>query len=165
MIDVNLEIDLFGDPVLARGEGRGRPAHVWSRENSNRVLLAFVRGLSCKDAAILVGIDVKTLRKHYFRECEQRATAKLRMEMRQLERLNAQAEQGNVGAEKELAKRIEVLRMRDASAKEFGKPSGRKPKVEQPLGKKQQRLLDAHMAGAGDEDWGDLLPLAGEQAH
>jgi hypothetical protein len=54
-----------------------------------------------------------TLRKVYFSEVAKRAAAQLRMEMTQLERLNALAEAGNVTAEKELLKQLEKLRQRD----------------------------------------------------
>ncbi|MGN5373271.1 hypothetical protein [Sphingomonas hankookensis] len=78
-----MEVDLFGLPVVRRGEGRGRPEHRWTLENSNKVLLAFARGLSLDDAALVVGVSVPTLRKHYFSEVKQQAAAKLRMEMTQ----------------------------------------------------------------------------------
>jgi len=108
-----LGVDLFGDPVLPRSEGRGRPAHFWSRENSNRVLLAFARGLSVKDAAKVIGVSTPTLRKVYFSEVAKRREAQLRLEMTQLARLNEQAEGGNVTAEKELFKQLDRLRQRD----------------------------------------------------
>ncbi|XUU60652.1 hypothetical protein ACRAQ6_14000 [Erythrobacter sp. HA6-11] len=163
MADGNLGADLFGNPITLPKAGRGRPEHVWTLENSNRVLLAFVRGLSHAETAKLIGVDAKTLRKHYSRECALKATARMRMEQRQLERLNAQAEQGNVTAERELSRRIEVLRMRDASEK-FGKREAAKPKTEK-LGKKEQRKRDALLAGAGDEEWGDLGIAPGTAAH
>lgn len=113
MAQENLGTDLFGDPFLAPREGRGRPAHKPTVESRNKVLLCLVRGLAVKDVAAVLGITTPTLRLHYFSELQQRKVAGLRMEMRQLERLNAQAEQGNVGAERELAKRIDALRQRD----------------------------------------------------
>lgn len=131
--------DLFGNPVTPPREGRGRPAHEPTVETRNRVLLAFVRGLGHADAAKLIGIDAKTLRKHYSRECELRGTAALRMEMRQLERLNDQAEDGNVAAEKALAAMLEKFRMRDQHQKEVKRPNKRTA----PLGKKEQAQVDA----------------------
>lgn len=106
-------LDLFGDPILPRQEGRGRPEAVWTRENSNKVLLAFARGLSVKDAAMVIGLSAPTLRKVYFAEVSKRTQAKVRMEMTQLARLNALSEGGNVTAEKELFKQLERLRHRD----------------------------------------------------
>src|SRR3546814_648514 len=43
--------DLFGDPVMPSRDGPGRPEIVWNRETSNKVLLAFARGLTVKQAA------------------------------------------------------------------------------------------------------------------
>ncbi len=158
MADVELGLDLFGQPVLPPQEGRGRPEHRWCLESSNRVLLAFARGLSQAEAAALIGIDAKTLRKHYSRECAMRATAALRLEMRQLERLNKQAEAGNVGAERALADRIEKLRMRD-QAKKVGARDRRK--AEPVVGKKVARKMAARVAAAATP-WDDLIgPKAG----
>lgn len=133
MTGENLGVDLFGDPVLPRQEGRGRPEHCWSLEKSNKVLLAFARGLSQKDAAIAVGVSVPTLRKVYFSECSKRAAARLRMEMTQLARLNAMAEGGNVAAEKELMKQLDRMRARDQVRASAPEPTARPRK----LGKKE----------------------------
>lgn len=109
------EVDLFGDPVVPREEGRGRPEHQWTRENSNKVLIAFAMRRSVKEAATAIGVSVPTLRKHYFAEVAKRDGAELRMEMTQLARLNRSAEGGNVAAEKELIKRLEKARLRALS--------------------------------------------------
>lgn len=108
-----MALDLFGDPVLPRREGRGRPEHVWTLENSNKVLLAFARGLTVKEAAVAIGVSAPTLRKVYFSEVAKRTDAKVRMEMTQLARLNGLAAAGNVSAEKELFKQMEKMRQRD----------------------------------------------------
>lgn len=138
----NLVVDLFGDPVVQPREGRGRPEHLWSLENSNKVLLAFARGLTVKDAAVAIGISVPTLRKVYFAEVAKRQSARLRMEMTQLARLNAEAAAGNVAAEKELMKQMERLRLRDRSDALAPQPSA-KPKKEKPMGKKEAQLQAA----------------------
>jgi hypothetical protein len=135
LVDEILGTDLFGDPVLPRKEGRGRPEHIWTRENSNKVLLAFARGLGVKEAATAIGLSVPTLRKVYFSECEKRQSARLRMDMTQLARLNAAAEGGNIAAEKELAKQLEKMRMRDQAQAMAPAPPQRPGKVEK-IGKK-----------------------------
>jgi hypothetical protein len=125
-------LDLFGDPIVERREGRGRPEHVWTLENSNKVLLAFARGLSVKQAAQAIGISAPTLRKVYFFEAAKRDQARLRMEMTQLARLNAQAEAGNVAAEKELFKQIDRLRLRDQAqslSPQQTQPAAKLPRV------------------------------------
>ena len=108
----------------------------------------------------MIGVDAKTLRKHYSRECAMRTTAALRLEQRQLERLNTHAGAGNVAAEKALADRIEKLRRRD-QAKRVGSQERRK--AEPVLGKKVVRKLSARTA-AKDTPWDELLnpiPTAG----
>lgn len=154
MADEILGSDLFGDPILPRSEKRGRPEHVWTLANSNKVLLAFWRGLSVKDAAKIVGVSVPTLRKVYFSEVEKRGEARLKGEMLQLERLNAQAEKGNVAAEKELGKMMERLRMRDQGVVFTAAPA-KQPSAPK-LGKKEQRKVAAR-DGTRDGEWGSLL--------
>ena len=95
-------LDLFGMPVRERRQGRGRPEHVWSQENSNKINLLFAMGYDVKDAAAALGITQPTLRKHYFSEVEGRRAAELRLLGLQLSRLNDEAAKGNVAAIKEL---------------------------------------------------------------
>jgi len=79
-----LGVDLFGDPLQPDRNARGRPEHSWSLENSNKVLIAFARGMSVKEAATAIGVSVPTLYKHYFNECAKRQAARVRMEITQL---------------------------------------------------------------------------------
>ena len=139
MADGILGHDLFGDPVLPAKEGPGRPEIVWTRETSNKVLLAFARGLTVREAASAVGMSAPTLRKVYFSEVAKRAQAKLRMEMTQLARLNAQAEAGNVTAEKELLNQLERLRQRDQQQQIAPAPTKAAK-----LGKKEAAKAQAH---------------------
>ena len=129
----DLGLDLFGDPIAVALEGRGRPEHRWSLENSNKVLLAFARGLSVKEAATAIGVSVPTLRKHYSSEVAKRADARLRMEMTQLARLNAGAQAGNVSAEKELFKRLDKAALADLANRVSDRGA---PVAETKLGKK-----------------------------
>lgn len=142
MAQRNFVVDLFGDPVVEPREGRGRPEHRWSLENSNKVLLAFARGLSVKDAAIVIGVSVPTLRKVYFAEVAKRQAARLRLEMAQLARLNDAAAAGKVAAEKELLKQMERLRVRDRSDA-LASHTSAKPKKEKPVGKKEAQMQAA----------------------
>lgn len=128
------EVDLFGDPVLPRHEGRGRPEHVRTLENSNKVLLAFARGLTVKEAATAIGVSVPTLRKHYSSEVAQREAAAIRFEMVQLHRLNEGAKSGSVSAEKELGRRLEKARIDLLSDRVGRNPRAPSPK---PPGKKE----------------------------
>jgi len=131
----DLGVDLFGDPVLAGKETRGRPEHSWSLANSNKVLIAFAKGLSVKDAAVAIGVSVPTLRKHYFAEVAKRQAARVRMEIAQLARLNNAAAGGNVAAEKELFKRMDKAALADLAERVADRGSARA--AQQPkLGKK-----------------------------
>lgn len=136
-------LDLFGDPVLPREEARGRPEHKWSRENSNKVLLAFARGLDVKGAATAIGVSVPTLRKHYFSEVAKRDAAKLRMEMTQLARLNKAAEAGSVSAEKELGKRLQQTALADTAERVANRGRNGAPAAKPKLGKKEEAVARA----------------------
>ena len=144
--------DLFGDPIVPAKDGRGRPEHAWSLESSNRVLIAFARGMTVKEAATAIGVSVPTLRKHYFSEVAKRDSARVRMEITQLARLNDAAADGNVAAEKELLKQMEKGAM-ISGARAMERPA----KAKQPkLGKKEQLVVDAGAASQSGE-WGSLL--------
>lgn len=135
-------VDLFGDPIIPRREGRGRPEHVWHIENSNKVLLAFARGLTVKQAAVAIGVSVPTLRKHYSSELAQREAAAIRFEMVQLNRLNEGARAGSVAAEKELARRMDRARLEELSdrvSRQARAPMASSARV----GKKEQAQQDA----------------------
>lgn len=134
------EVDLFGDPVMPRHEGRGRPEHVRTLENSNKVLLGFARGLTVKEAATAIGVSVPTLRKHYSSEVAQRDAAAVRFEMVQLHRLNEGAKAGSVSAEKELGRRLEKARI-DVLSDQVSR-NARAPKPEK-LGKKAAMQREA----------------------
>jgi hypothetical protein len=137
------DVDLFGDPIQPRSEGRGRPEHCWSRENSNKVLLAFARRLSVKDAATAIGVSVPTLRKHYSSEVAQRDAAALRFEMVQLSRLNEGAKAGSVAAEKELGRRLDKAALQHLAEKVVDRGVTKKAA---PLGKKEAARVAAKEA-------------------
>lgn len=134
------EVDLFGDAVVPRREGRGRPEHCWSLANSNKVLLAFARHLTVKQAATAIGVSVPTLRKHYSSELAQREAAAIRFEIVQLARLNDGAKAGSVSAEKELARRLEKAKLADLSDRVSNHA---RPPVPLRVGKKEQAQQDA----------------------
>ncbi len=139
-------LDLFGQAVMPRREGRGRPPHVWSQENSNRINLLFACGRSPREAASAICISTPTLYKVYFNECAARRNAALKFRARQMERLNVQAEAGNVAAEKALAGMIQSERV--AVMSDQVRDRGRsEPKIAA-LGKKESAKLAAEsMAG------------------
>lgn len=138
--DEVLGTDLFGEPVLSKPRGRGRPAHRRSRETVNRVILGLARGWKVKEVALSIGVSVPTLREHYSSELERRHAMALMLESVQLARLNDQAEKGNVAAEKELMKALEKGRLHQLAQHVANRGTGRaepKPKPER-LGKKAE---------------------------
>ncbi|MEA3534272.1 hypothetical protein [Rhizobium sp. CC-YZS058] len=99
--------DLFGNPVpLGRGK-RGRPEHVPTIENRNRVSILLAAGWSNERIANALAITLPTLRKHYFAELKARDAMRDRLEARRLELAWRTAEAGNVGAMKEFGRLLE----------------------------------------------------------
>ena len=147
---------LFGPQTVERVRGRGRPAHVWSRQNSLRICNLFACGHSVETVAKVVGVSQPTLRKVYFSELAQREVMALKVRSEQMVRLTemATAEGGNVAAEKALAGMIQAEqnklvgeRMSAADRKAADKPKG----------VKAERRDAAWTAGIDDPAWGDLI--------
>lgn len=144
-------IDLFGDPVPASRGRKGRPPHVPTAENRRFVQLALACGHDEVAIAEALGITDRTLKRHYFHELAGKRSARLRLEMKSLALIVAQAEASNTSAMALLEKKIERMHQRDLAR---GKPAreAKPPK----LGKKEQALIDAHQAGK-DSSWSSLL--------
>lgn len=140
-------VDLFGVPIPARRGKRGRPAHVWSQENSNRINLLFATGHEPKDCASALGISMPTLRKHYFFELEGHEAAALKLRAKNLASLAEQAESGSVAAIKELDQQIERGNLRTMSRNVQGRKS---VEAEKPVKKgKKEMQTDAANAVVG----------------
>lgn len=135
------EFDLFGLPVLAKVERRGRPKHVPSSENRNRVNMLLALGWSNERISGALGITPPTLRRYYFSELKYREVARDRLDMRRAELLWKQVEQGNVGAMREFSRFVDKNDMMKAES-DMGAPDAPAEKV----GKKaidRQRAMDA----------------------
>jgi len=130
-------VDLFGLPILQE-RGKGRPPHVWTAENSNKVNLLLACNVKPVEIARVLGITKPTFYKHYFNEISRAGLAPLMLKAKQLARLNAQAEAGNVAAEKALAAMVHAERLAQ-QAQTLGAPA---PKRNEPrpakLGKKEE---------------------------
>jgi hypothetical protein len=72
--------DLFGDPVPANRGQRGRPEHIPTHQNRNRVSMLVALGLSNKRIAAALFVTLPTLRKHYFSELKYRDVARDRLD-------------------------------------------------------------------------------------
>lgn len=149
--------DLFGQAVTLPSGARGRPSHRWSVENENRVLLGLAMGLSTAEIANGLGISTPTLRKHYFSALKRREMQRTRFELWRGAVLADQAQNGNIGAMRELGKIIDRHDARQA-ARELTEAQGDAPAPRMPKGKKEQARLEAQEALSSDE-WGhDLIP-------
>jgi hypothetical protein len=71
--------DLFGDPVPANWGERGRPEHIPTQQNRNRVSMLVALGWTNPRIAAALYITVPTLRKHYFSELKFREVARDRL--------------------------------------------------------------------------------------
>jgi len=142
---VAVNFDLFGDPIPEPRDGPGRPEHVWTLENSNKINLLFATGHEIGDAAKALSISQPTLRKHYLKEVEQWRVARLKLKARQLQYLNDEAGKGNVAAIKELLKAMEKGELAQLAARFSDR--GREVKKPKPGKKEQQREAARQVGG------------------
>lgn len=139
---MNPKFDLLGDPIP---EGRGKPGrtgHVPTSENARKIRALLVAGMKPAEIAKQLGISGPTLRKHYFangkinvKMARQMATSEMRA--RNILRLDAQADKGNVSAMRTLETLIDKAE-REMIETELGRDGGAKEKSP---GVKQQREL------------------------
>lgn len=141
--------DLFGDPVPANWGERGRPEHVASQQNRNKVSMLVAFGWSNKRIAAALFITLPTLRKHYFSELKFRGVSRDRLDAGLAMKLWEQVQGGNVSAIKEFGKLLDrndlmnygqTARPAAATAKDAKAPK---------LGKKEEARLAAQEPNAG----------------
>ncbi|UWQ77365.1 resolvase [Leisingera sp. M658] len=159
------EFDLFGDPVRQSNGRRGRPKHVPSQENRNKVIVLLAMGWSNERIAGALHVSQPTLRTYYFSELKARDIQRDRLDAHRLMLAMEEANKGNVGAMRLLDQLISKSdlalttgRLGDAQRKAAAKP-------ETP-GKKAQEKLNAHKVLGGDDTasdgWGeDIKPGSG----
>ena len=138
------EVDLFGDPVIIREAKRGRPEHVRTDRNAQKVALLFALGHEVKDVAAALGITQPTLRKHYFSEVQQRDAMRLKLKAEVMVGLFDQAKAGNVGAMKKLLEQVEKGDLLALNNAVKNRKTSEAPKQRPaPVGKKQEMQLAA----------------------
>lgn len=145
------EFDLFGDPIPS-GRGKpGRPQHIATVENRNKVKMLLAFGWGNDRIAQSLGITQPTLRRNYFQELKVRDAARAKLEASYKFRVLKKAMDGDSSAlrlfgqimEHELGPMMPPLQtVNDKS----GKPMK--------LGKKQQADLEAQKT---PDDWQSLL--------
>lgn len=141
---MNQIFDLFGDPVPSNWGQRGRPEHVASQQNRNRVSMLVAAGWSNPRIAAALFITVPTLRKHYFSELKFREVARDRLNANMLTKLWELFMGGSVAAGKEFR---DVMRENDRMQIETAMSSDDKHDAQPArVGKKiidEQRAVDA----------------------
>ena len=131
--------DLFGDPVPTNWGQRGRPEHVPTQQNRNRVSMLVAAGWGNARIAAALFITQPTLRKHYFSELKFREVARDRLNANLLTKLWELFMAGNVAAGREFR---DVLKDNDLML--FGQTTQpQKPEKVAKLGKKEAALAAA----------------------
>jgi hypothetical protein len=143
--------DLFGDPVPTNRGKRGRPEHVPTQENRNRVNTMLSAGWSGDRIAGVLRITMPTLRKHYFSELKAREVARDRLNAMLLTKAVEQATDGKVTAIKLVVHLLERndLMLYGQTLPQRADKSIEKPAKAAKLGKKEEALLAAHQPDAG----------------
>lgn len=134
-------LDLFGDPVPDNWGKRGRPQHVPTQQNRNRVSMLVACGWSNARIAAALYVTEPTLRKHYFSELKFRDVARDRLVAGMLTKNWELFQAGNVAAGKEFRA---LLEQNDLMTYGQNAPP-QKPEApkEQKLGKKEAALAAA----------------------
>lgn len=146
--------DLLGDPIPEGHGRRGRPVHLATAENRNKVMLLLALGWSNERIARALGITAPTLRKNYFRELKAREDARDRMNGSLFMRCWEAVQKNSVSAIKEFQ------RMLERNDVMHGVPvfQAEKPKTEPKLGKKEAQRLAAQTPDVGSP-LGELMAL------
>jgi hypothetical protein len=155
---VDQEFDLFG-MAIPEGRGkRGRPSHIASTENINRVKMLLAFGWSNERIANALKISQPTLRKNYFQVLEQRSVARDQMELARTMKVWELAMGGNVGAFKVLDRLIERNDAMVAERSFRGEEPA--PERAERLGKKELAQIAAAEVETSDV-WGSDLAFRG----
>jgi hypothetical protein len=153
------DFDLFGDPIPQGRGKRGRPRHVATTENRNKVMLLLALGWQNERIAAALCISQPTLRANYFQELKLRDIQRDRLDARRFELAMREANKGNVAALKELGKMIEASD-RSAAVQKFDQTGNEEHLKPAKIGKKEAARIAAEKAGSGG-GWGDDLAFAG----
>jgi hypothetical protein len=144
--------DLLGDPIPGNHGRRGRPQHVPTTRNRNRVSMLVAMGWSNERIAGALDCTLPTLRKYYFSELRLREVARDRIDSEVLMKLWEGVKAGSVSAIRQF--RAEVERNDLMTFGQKNKPRAEKPAAEKPapaarVGKKEAAELAAHQPDQG----------------
>lgn len=146
--------DLFGDPVPDTWGKRGRPEHVATQKNRNKVSMLLAFGWSNERIANALHITPPTLRKVYFHELKFRDRMRDRLDGSRAMHLWSEVEKGNVAAMREFGKLMERNDLMLYGQTEKPRPHKAAPK----LGKKEAALAAAQKPDTGSP-LGHLMAL------
>ena len=145
-------LDLFGEAVPANWGERGRPQHIASQQNRNRVSMLVALGWSNVRIAAALFVTLPTLRKHYFSEMKFRDVARDRLNATMATKLWDLFMSGNVAAGKEFRDFVEKNDLMLYGQRE--QPV--KPEKAAKLGKKEAAEAAARQPDRGNR-LGDLM--------
>lgn len=146
--------DLFGDPIPENYGKRGRPQHVPTQDNRNKINVLLAMGWGDERISRALHVTPPTLRKYYFRELKFRDEARDRMDAKVAMQLWAGVEDGKVPAIKEFRKLVERNDLMLYG--QHTRPVKREEPKAKKLGKKEQALVEAH-APDTDTPLGQLM--------
>jgi hypothetical protein len=152
-------LDLFGDPVPDNWGKRGRPQHIPTRENINKVTMLVALGWGNERVAMAMDITLPTLRKHYFSLIKRlRATARDRLDASFAMNIWKQVQEGNVAAMRLWQAFMDRNDQMGAEA-QMGETDAR------PVDRPGKKIVDAQRALDADADlMAELDQEAGENA-
>ncbi|MBK0020948.1 hypothetical protein IAE29_03140 [Ochrobactrum sp. S46] len=147
MTNFETAYDLLGDPIPTNRGKRGRPQHVPTSENANKIMLLLAQGWTDVRIAGAMGITIPTLKKHYFSVLKSRDVARDRVESVGLLTLWNLGREGNVAAMKEYFRRHDAA-IGDAFADQVERET-------QKVGKKEQMRIEAETP---PDEWDAVIP-------
>jgi hypothetical protein len=139
--------NLFGDLLPPNWGMRGRPQHVRSDENANKIMHGLSQGWPDARIAAALGISVPTMKRYYFAVLKMRDVARDKIEMEGLAKLWALGREGNVAAMKEYFRRFDAA-VGDVFSADVEKEARK-------LGKKERDRIEADNP---PEEWEATLP-------
>jgi hypothetical protein len=156
--DSIVEYDMFGQRIVAIRDRRGRPSFKKDKENQDFVMVRVAAGWTHKRIAEDMGIDEKTLRKHFSRELENGAVF---IDGLMLDVLIKKVREGHTPSIRQLRERLaeagpQAPRNKPAAESDEDEPEEKSPV----LGKKEQRLQDAQVI---PDDYGDIFAKLGRR--
>jgi hypothetical protein len=130
-------LDLFGDPVREYRPQGGRPPHIATQENRNKVSMLLAFGWNNERIARALRITLPTLRRRYFSELRSRDQARDRLDASLAMSLWRQVEAGNVSAMREFRSLVEHNDLMLLGGQR------QSPEKQPKLGKKEEAVLAA----------------------